>query len=45
MITGSKDDEDVDRALGMGAAEFLRKPVEAKALVDEVETVVGDSPD
>lgn len=45
VITGSKDDEDVDRALGMGAAEFIRKPVEPEALVDEVETVVGDSPD
>jgi DNA-binding response OmpR family regulator len=45
VITGSKDDEDVDRALGLGATEFLQKPVEPETLIDEVETIVGGSPD
>lgn len=45
VITGSKDDEDANRALGMGAIELLRKPVEPETLVDEVETVVGGSSD
>lgn len=45
VLTGSDDDEDVDRALEMGATELLRKPVEPETLVDEVEAVVGGSPD
>lgn len=45
VITGSQDDETKDRALGMGAIELHEKPVEPEALIDEVEDIVGGSPE
>lgn len=44
VITGSQDDEEKERALGMGAVGLLHKPVEPEAVIDEVEDIVGSPP-
>lgn len=45
VISGIDDDEAAARALEKGAVRFLRKPVEPDALIQEVEAVVGGSPE
>jgi DNA-binding response OmpR family regulator len=40
VITGSEDEE-AERAVGMGADAYLRKPVEPDAVIEMVEDTVG----
>lgn len=44
VVTGNPDDDARDRALGLGAVEFLEKPVEPEVLVEKVEDLVGSPP-
>lgn len=45
VVTGQEDGEAKERAQSLGAVGFFVKPVEPKALIDEVESVVGGAPD
>lgn len=45
VVTGTQDEEETERARGLGVAEVLHKPVEPEAVIDEVEDLVGGPPD
>lgn len=44
VVTGSQDAEAADRAQGLGAVGFFRKPVDPSSLIEEIEGLVGAPP-